>query len=305
MCFWREAYYIFCRHCSRDPVECVDAKRTDERCENWDADDKEMESQTANSTPYIKAEPAICMDCEYRGSLPEHAASKRTTASIGYRVRKGTPRVCDTVSAESHPRGWLRGDKAYALSLLVGADPLTVDTQTEILPEVKTWIKESLEIVFSDFGSLTDDDACESARFAVAEPSGLLLKDRLVERSESSGFDNTVVSEMYESILGAAIPGFALRKSEKRPSYYGYGREKPVREPALDGHKLAAVVQHCLKLNLDQCINQLIGKILQEITIMDTKDFPATILPLLESLLLDIKKGEIKPKGSGTCSSPV
>lgn len=99
---------------------------------------------------------------------------------------------------------------------------------------------------------------------------------------------------MYESILGAAIPGFALRKPEERPYYYGYGREKPVREPALDGHKLAAVVQHCLKLNLDQCINQLIGRILQKIIIMDTKDFPTTILPLLEGLLLDIKKGEIQ-----------
>jgi len=99
---------------------------------------------------------------------------------------------------------------------------------------------------------------------------------------------------MYESILGATIPGFALRKPEERPSYYGYGREKPIRGPALDGHKLAAVVQHCLKLNLDQCINQSIGRILQEIIIMDSKDFPTTILPLLESLLLDIKKGEIQ-----------
>ena len=67
-----------------------------------------------------------------------------------------------------------------ALSLLVGADLLTVDTQTEILPEIKTWVKESLEVVFSDFGSLTDDDARELARFAIAEPSGLLLKDRYV-----------------------------------------------------------------------------------------------------------------------------
>lgn len=67
-----------------------------------------------------------------------------------------------------------------ALSLLIGADPLTVDTQPDILPEIKTWVKESLEIVFSDFGSLTDDDARELARFAVAEPSGLLLKDQYV-----------------------------------------------------------------------------------------------------------------------------
>lgn len=65
-----------------------------------------------------------------------------------------------------------------ALSLLVGADPLTVNTQTETLPELKTWVKESLEVVFSDFGPLTDDDARELARFAVAEPSGLLLKDQ-------------------------------------------------------------------------------------------------------------------------------
>ena len=68
-----------------------------------------------------------------------------------------------------------------ALSLLVDADPLTIDTQTEILPEIKTWVNESLEVVFSDFGSLTDDDARELARFAVAEPSGLLLKDQYVK----------------------------------------------------------------------------------------------------------------------------
>jgi hypothetical protein len=67
-----------------------------------------------------------------------------------------------------------------ALSLLVDADPLTIDTQTEILPEIKTWVNESLEVVFSDLGSLTDDDARELARFAVAEPSGLLLKDQYV-----------------------------------------------------------------------------------------------------------------------------
>lgn len=67
-----------------------------------------------------------------------------------------------------------------ALSLLVDADPLTIDTQTKILPEIKTWVNESLEVVFSDFGLLTDDDARELARFAVAEPSGLLLKDQYV-----------------------------------------------------------------------------------------------------------------------------
>jgi hypothetical protein len=67
-----------------------------------------------------------------------------------------------------------------ALSLLIGADPLTIDTQTEILPEVKTWVKESLEFVFSDLGSLTGDDARELARFAAAEPSGVLLRDQYV-----------------------------------------------------------------------------------------------------------------------------
>jgi hypothetical protein len=117
---------------------------------------------------------------------------------------------------------------------------------------------------------------------------------RLVEQSESSGSDNTMISEMYKSILEAAIPGFTLRKPEERPSYYGYGRDKTVREPVLDGHKLVSVVQHCRGLGLDNCTDQLVGRILQEITIMDTKDFPTTILPLLESLLMDIKKGEIQ-----------
>ena len=78
MCFWREVYYIFCRHYSRDPVECIDAKQTNERCEDWDTDDKEMESRTANGTPYIKAEPTICMDCKYKRVLREQAVSKRS-----------------------------------------------------------------------------------------------------------------------------------------------------------------------------------------------------------------------------------
>lgn len=78
MCFWREVYYIFCRHYSRDPVECIDAKQTKERCEDWDADDKEMESQTANGTPYIKAEPTICINCKYRRVLREQAVSRRS-----------------------------------------------------------------------------------------------------------------------------------------------------------------------------------------------------------------------------------
>jgi hypothetical protein len=67
-----------------------------------------------------------------------------------------------------------------ALSLLIDADPLTIDTQTEVPLEIKTWVKKSLEVVFSDFGSLTDDDAPELARFAVADSSGLLLKDQYV-----------------------------------------------------------------------------------------------------------------------------
>lgn len=76
MCFWREVYYIFCRYYNRDPVECIDAEQTDERCEYWDADDKEMESQTANGTPYTKAEPTICMDCKYWKKIREQEASK-------------------------------------------------------------------------------------------------------------------------------------------------------------------------------------------------------------------------------------
>lgn len=65
-----------------------------------------------------------------------------------------------------------------ALSHLVGTDPLTIDAQTETSSEIKTWAKDSLELVFSDFGSLTDDDAHELARFAVFDPSGIILKDQ-------------------------------------------------------------------------------------------------------------------------------
>jgi hypothetical protein len=116
---------------------------------------------------------------------------------------------------------------------------------------------------------------------------------RFVEQSKSSGSYTTEISEMCKSILEAAIPGFALRKPEERPSYYGYGREETVREPALNGHDVASVVQHCRKFGLTDCIDRLIGRILQETSTMDTKDFPTTILPLLDSLLSDIKKGEV------------
>jgi hypothetical protein len=117
---------------------------------------------------------------------------------------------------------------------------------------------------------------------------------RLVEQSESSGSTTTEISEVYKSsILEAAIPGFALRKPEERSWYYEYGREETVREPALNGHDVASVVQHCRRLDLNDCIDRLIGRILLEISIMDTKDFATTILPLLDSLLVDIKKGEV------------
>jgi hypothetical protein len=116
---------------------------------------------------------------------------------------------------------------------------------------------------------------------------------RLVEQSESSGADNNQISETYKSILEVAIPGFALRKPDERP-YHGYGWDEPVREPVLDGHVLVPVVQHCRKSSLDNCVDQLVGRILQEIIVMDPKEFPITILPLLDSLLIDIKNGDIQ-----------
>jgi len=71
----------------------MDAKRTDERCDDWDADDKEMESQTANGTPYIKAEPAICMDCRYRKKLRAQAASKRSRRGPGGQASESKSKV--------------------------------------------------------------------------------------------------------------------------------------------------------------------------------------------------------------------
>jgi hypothetical protein len=113
----------------------------------------------------------------------------------------------------------------------------------------------------------------------------------LIEKSESSGSNNARISEMYETILRAAVDKFALRRPE---SLCRNPRSREKRDPALNGHTLASVVQHCRKVGLDDCISQLISKVLQGIDIMDTKDFPTTILPLLESLLLDIKKGEVQ-----------
>ncbi|THY36408.1 hypothetical protein D6C99_10139 [Aureobasidium pullulans] len=134
------------------------------------------------------------------------------------------------------------------LSFLAGADPLTLDTQSDIVPEIRTWAQESLENVFSDFGSLSDDDARELARFVAADSSGLLLKDRLheildtptpektafitsflsriYEHFRSTGSVRTDIPDMYEVLLRAAIPGFALRKPEEHPRYYRYSPEE-------------------------------------------------------------------------------
>jgi hypothetical protein len=82
MCFWKNVYYIVCQHYSRDPVECMDAQQRDLRCEDWEADDKEMESQTANGTPYIKAVADICMDCRYE-KMRRRAANKKSRRGPG------------------------------------------------------------------------------------------------------------------------------------------------------------------------------------------------------------------------------
>ncbi|CAD0110505.1 unnamed protein product [Aureobasidium uvarum] len=83
MCFWRHVYYIDCKHYSRDPVECTEAYRTNMRCEGWEADDKEMESQTASGTSYTKAEPGECMDCKYMAMLRRNTNNKKSGSGSG------------------------------------------------------------------------------------------------------------------------------------------------------------------------------------------------------------------------------
>lgn len=116
---------------------------------------------------------------------------------------------------------------------------------------------------------------------------------RIYEHFRSTGSVRTDIPDMYEVLLRAAIPGFALRKPEEHPRYYRYSPEEEIREPALNGHDLALIFQHCRELGLEECINQMIGRILEEIDTMDMKDFPTSILPLLEDLLSDINKGEV------------
>ncbi|CAC9890540.1 unnamed protein product [Aureobasidium pullulans] len=116
---------------------------------------------------------------------------------------------------------------------------------------------------------------------------------RIYEHFRSTGSVRNDIPDMYEVLLRAAIPGFALRKPEEHPRYYRYSPEEEIREPALNGHDLALIFQHCRELGLEECINQMIGRILEEIDTMDMKDFPTSILPLLEDLLSDIKKGEV------------
>ncbi|CAD0039228.1 unnamed protein product, partial [Aureobasidium pullulans] len=498
MCFWRNVYYVDCKHYSRDPVACIEANHTDTHCEGWDDDDKEMQSQTRDGTPYTKALPGDCMDCKYRARLKKIKDSKSgggpggrgssgrrdvyglsgdvkkdlmdyldniassgdfatmksmPNLSVDPDVRlldkgnlqyckievplglqdaqklinaarqapfgKGENTIVDTTfrntweldpSQFSLSKNWqsyvdslmrsacdglgvktndVRAElykmllyekgamsKPHAdsektsvplpalatafkkelpefalqslrrlttevgfeeikpiydnlvrkqqgvsarfktLSFLAGADPLTLDTQSDIVPEIRTWAQESLENVFSDFGSLSDDDARELARFLAADSSGLLLKDRLheildtptpektafimsflsriYEHFRSTGSVRTDIPDMYEVLLRAAIPGFALRKPEKHPRYYRYSPEEEIREPALNGHDLALIFQHCRELGLEECINQMIGRILEEIDTMDMKDFLTSILPLLEDLLSDIKRAKFK-----------
>ncbi|KAL2035954.1 hypothetical protein VTO58DRAFT_101872 [Aureobasidium pullulans] len=183
--------------------------------------------------------------------------------------------------------------------------PLTVDTQSDIVPEIRTWAQESLENVFSDFGSLSDDDARELARIVprlheildtpTPEKTAFIMSflSRIYEHFRSTGSVRTDIPDMYEVLLRAAYPGFALRKPEEHPRYYRYSPEEEIREPALNGHDLALMFQHCRELGLEECINQMIGRILEDIDTMDMKDFPTSILPLLEDLLSDIKKGEV------------
>ncbi|CAD0011379.1 unnamed protein product, partial [Aureobasidium pullulans] len=249
----------------------------------------------------------------FKKELPEFALQslRRLTTEVGFEEIK--PIYDNLVRKQQGVSARFK-----TLSFLAGADPLTLDTQSDIVPEIRTWAQESLENVFSDFGSLSDDDARELVRFVAADSSGLLLKDRLHEifdtptpektafimsflsriydHFRSTGSVRTDIPDMYEVLLRAAIPGFALRKPEEHPRYYRYSPEEEIREPALNGHDLALIFQHCRELGLEECINQMIGRILEEIDTMDMKDFPTSILPLLEDLLSDIKRANDEPK---------
>ncbi|TIA44338.1 hypothetical protein D6C79_06405 [Aureobasidium pullulans] len=61
----------------------VVAMHKDTHCEGWDDDDKEMQSQTRDGTPYTKALPGDCMDCKYRASLKKSKDSKSGGRSGG------------------------------------------------------------------------------------------------------------------------------------------------------------------------------------------------------------------------------
>ncbi|THY80031.1 hypothetical protein D6C93_10081 [Aureobasidium pullulans] len=258
--------------------------------------------------------PLPALATAFKKELPEFALQslRRITSEVGFEEIK--PIYDNLVRKQQGVSARFK-----TLSFLAGADPLTLDTQSDIVPEIRTWAQESLEDVFSDFGSLSDDDARELARFVAADSSGLLLKDRIIprlheildtptpektafitsflsrihEHFRSTGSVRTDIPDMYEVLLRAAIPGFALRKPEEHPRYYRYSPEEEIREPTLNGHDLALIFQHCRELGLEECINQMIGRILEEIDTMDMKDFPTPILPLLEDLLSDIKKGEV------------
>jgi len=82
MCFWRNVFYIGCKHYRRDPVEYIEANHTDMRCEGWDDDGNEMQSQTRDGTPYTKALPGNCMNCKYLASLKKNK-DKRSGGGSG------------------------------------------------------------------------------------------------------------------------------------------------------------------------------------------------------------------------------
>ncbi|TIA58332.1 hypothetical protein D6C83_03620 [Aureobasidium pullulans] len=233
--------------------------------------------------------PLPALATAFKKELPEFALQslRRLTTEVGFEEIK--PIYDNLVRKQQGVSARFK-----TLLFLAGADPLTLDAQSDIVPEIRTWAQESLEDIFSDFGSLSDNDARELARFVADDSSGLLLKDRIVPRlyeildtptPEKTAFIMSFLSRIYEH--------FRSTGSARTDIPDIYSPEEEIREPALNGHDLALIFQHCRELGLEECINQMIGRILEEIDTMDMKDFLTSILPLLEDLLSDIKKGEV------------
>lgn len=67
--------------------------------------------------------------------------------------------------------------KYRALSALLGEEAMNVKDPANTAPEVQSWVNTSLAEIFSSLGSLSNEDACATAKLAALDATGPLLEN--------------------------------------------------------------------------------------------------------------------------------